>query len=120
MNDFLRAYANVDAEKGKCQLFSELRVNHGKITGYAKPIIEDLSLVKLEDLVDDPLRFIWESIVSVFAFLFTNHGQGTMATRITLSDTINGPDVDWLAVLGGLFENAYIEHFKPQLDKANK
>lgn len=117
LNNFLRAYASVDAEKGKFELFSEIHVKDGKITGYAKPIVEDLSLVKLEDLVDNPFRFIWESIVSVFTFLFTNHAHDTIATKIPLTGTVDGPDPDWFALITGLFVNAYIEHLKPQLDK---
>lgn len=116
LNDFLRAYASVDAEKGKFQLFSEIRVKNGKINGYAKPIIEDLSLLKLEDFAENPLRFIWEGIVSTFLFLFTNHLQGTIATKIPITGTVEGPEPDILALLGGLFVNAYIEHIKPHLD----
>ncbi len=116
LNNFLRAYASVDAERGTFQLFSEIRVKNGKINGYAKPIIEDLSLLKLEDFAENPLRFIWEGIVSTFLFLFTNHLRDSIATKIPITGTVDGPEPDILALLGGLFANAYIEHIKPHLD----
>ncbi|SDU13144.1 protein of unknown function [Verrucomicrobium sp. GAS474] len=120
LNNFLLAYAGIDAEKGKMQAYSELRVKNGKLDGYLKPIIEDPSFVKLEDLGDHPLKFLKETIVSAILFFFTNHAHDTVATRIPLEGSVDKPDTNWFTLIGGLLRNAWIEHMKPGLDKQAK
>jgi hypothetical protein len=117
MNNFLRAYANVDAEKGQFEVYAEVRVANDRIEGYLKPIIQDLKLVDLEDIGKNPLRLLWETIVSGITFIFTNHARDSVATKIPFSGTVDEPDPDWLALIGGLLHNAYIRHISPGLDK---
>jgi hypothetical protein len=117
MNNFLKAYALVDAESGRFEMFAEIDTVDGKIDGYVKPIIEDLKLVDLKDLGKNPFQVIWEGIVSAVSFIFTNHSKDTVATKIPFSGTIDDPDPDWFALLGGLLKNAYIRHIFPGLDK---
>ncbi|HEY8966175.1 MAG TPA: DUF748 domain-containing protein [Candidatus Methylacidiphilales bacterium] len=120
LNDFLRAYAGVDAESGTLEAYSELRVKGGKMDGYLKPLIKDIHLVKLDDITDDPLRFIKESLATLILFFFTNHGNDTVATRVPLTGSVDQPAADWLSVVGTLLYNAWIQHLPPGLEQLHK
>ena len=44
LNDFLKAYAKVDAEGGTFSLFTEMAASKGAFKGYVKPLIKDLKI----------------------------------------------------------------------------
>ena len=46
LRDFFSAYANVDIQKGKFNLYSEVVVLNGKIDGYVKPLLSDMTLLR--------------------------------------------------------------------------
>ncbi len=117
LNNFLGAYASVDAEKGDFSAYTELAAQKKVFDGYFKVLIKDLQLLSLED-THKPLRFIWESIVAFISEIFTNHSQDQIATKIPLTGKYDDPKIGkWKAAIG-IFKNAFIEALKPGIDKS--
>jgi len=75
LNGFLKAYIDVDAEKGKFSLYSQVRAQNGSFHGYVKPIIEDLDLLDWKHESERPLDKIWEGLVGAAAVVVTNQGK---------------------------------------------
>jgi hypothetical protein len=49
LNDFAEAYGKFSFEKGTSSVTSELAASNGKLTGYIKPIFDDIAIIDLSD-----------------------------------------------------------------------
>jgi len=112
LNDFFKAYAKIDVERGTFDLYTELAMLDGKIEGYVKPIIEDLKIVNWEKDKKRPLELVWESIVGFLAEIFTNQPKDRFATRVPLSGNINDVKTSAWPALWSIFSNAFIKAFE--------
>jgi len=56
LNDFFKAYAKIDVNKGTFGLYTEVASEQGKFTGYVKPLIQDLKVLGAEDREDNIFR----------------------------------------------------------------
>ena len=72
LNDFFVAYSKVDIERGEFNLYSELVVNDGKISGYVKPLAQDIKVVNWEKDKKNPFNLVWQGIVGVVVEFFEN------------------------------------------------
>jgi Domain of Unknown Function (DUF748) len=125
LNGLVREYGGFDFEKGVFDVDTELAASKGNIKGYVKPIFKDVKIFSLKEDKKKPLKALWEMIVGGVGKLFTNHEEHQMATVIPLQGSINQPGTSTLAVIGGLFRNAFIKALQPgvegtvDLDKLN-
>lgn len=115
LNDFFRAYAGVDVESGVLRLFLEIAVENGQFDGYIKPLLEDLSIIDLDEQ-KNPLQHVWEIVVAGLTELFENQPKDRLATRIPLSGTVENVQFSLGATLFNVLRNAFIEAFRPRLD----
>ncbi len=116
LNDFLRAYASVDATSGTLSAFTELRTERNKFRGYLKLLVKDLDLIDLRKDLKKPLRFVWESVVAVVSQIFTNQRRDQIATEIPFSGTYAEPDAETWSALISVLTNAFVEAIKPGLN----
>lgn len=116
LNDFLREYAQLDAEGGTAGFYVEMAAKEGRVSGYVKPILKDLEVVSLEDVSENPLRAVWEGIASFFATIFTNPSKEQVASRIPFEGEIGGPEVGVWSSIGSLLRNAFIKALSPQVE----
>jgi hypothetical protein len=115
LNDFFQAYAKVDVEKGVLNLYAELAVKDGNVTGHVKPIAQE---IKLLDLKEDknPLNVLWESMVAVLKDVFKNQKKDQFATRVPLEGDLNNPDVAFWPAVWNIFRNAFVAAFQHNTD----
>ena len=114
-NDYTRAYAAVDFEKGIINIYTELAVKGGKVSGYVKPIAKNVSFI---DLSEDksPINLIWQSIVATFATIFKNQPENQLATKVPLEGDLSDPEVAIWPTLAGILKNAFIQAFSGSID----
>src|SRR3546814_17913110 len=66
LNDFLQAYAGVDAESGDGDIVMQLEAKDGELTGYAKPLFRHVTFFSwkhdVEQQHDNPLKLVWEGL----------------------------------------------------------
>lgn len=110
LNDYARSAAAIDFEKGTLNIYSDLTVMNGKVSGFVKPLATDISLVNLEEDAS-PVGVIWESIVSVVLEIFENQPKDQFATQIPLEGDLSNPDTDFWVTLGGIFHNAFVKAY---------
>lgn len=109
LNDFLKAYANVDAEKGTLSVYSEVDCKNGKFKGYVKPLTHDLQILDWKNEHGGFVNKLWQGVVEVGKDIFENHSKDQVATRIPLSGNIENPDADIIQTLLKVLQNAFIE-----------
>ncbi len=115
LNDFFKAYADFDINKGSLGVALELAAKDRKFIGYIKPVIEDLDVVGPEDRKDSFFKKIWEGIVGVAGDVLENKDD-QIATKIPIAGEFGDTTVGvWYAVLTAL-RNGLIHAIYPSLD----
>jgi hypothetical protein len=116
LNDFLKAYADIDAEKGTFALFSEMTGENNRFQGYVKPIFKDVKILDLEEDKNKPLSLLKEAGIGLVSMIFKNHAKDQVATKIPVSGSLEDPKVHvWRAIMNVL-RNAFVEAINPKLD----
>lgn len=118
LNDFLDAYAKVDAEKGIFFLYHELALQDSNLTGYIKPILNDVKILDLsgEENADNVVRFAWEALVAGFSEIFENQSRDQIATKVTIDGTLEKTDTHIFLAVWNVFKNAFVEALNKQTD----
>ena len=118
LDDFLRAYAGVDAERGRFDVFSEVTSEDGRFEGYVEPVLRDVDILRVEEEIDEQSIFatLWEALVGVTAELLENQPEDQLAARIPLRGSFERPDVGLWGALVSLFRNGYVEALRPRVE----
>ena len=120
LNDFLRAYVNVQAISGTFFLYSEVVVQDGKLRGYVKPLLVKVDLADVGDGQGNILENIWGTIVGTVMEIFKNQPRDQVATRVPLEGDLNNPDAAILPTIWNIFRNAFVQGFSKNIDGSVK
>ena len=116
LNDFFKAYADFDVNKGTFGLYMEFAAKDRKFIGYVKPFIKDLDVVGPEDRKDNLLRKIWEGLVGIVGDVLDNPETDRIATKIPIVGEYGDQTIGiWYAVLAAV-HNGFIQAIYPSLD----
>ena len=110
LSNYTTAYAAFDIEKGNLDLYSEIKVKNNQVSGYIKPIATHVSLI--DKRKNNPVKLIWESVVTVVMEVFTNQPRDQFATRIPLEGNLDNIKTDTWSAIGGIIRNAWVEAFR--------
>jgi hypothetical protein len=116
INDFTRAYAYFDFEKGTFAFATELAAKDGHIEGYIKPIFDGIVIADVKDIVRNPIKLAWEGLVGGVTRLLRNQPKNRFATKIPISGDFDAPRVAILPTLGNLFKNEFVRAYQGNLD----
>ncbi len=116
LNDFLRAYANVDVRAGSLSVYGEFAAADGEFEGYVKPFLENVDFADSEGQRKSLSSRFWEAIVSGLAFVFKNHERDQLGTRVPISGEFGQADVGTLATIGNTVRHAFIQAFSERVD----
>ncbi len=120
LNDFNRAYLNMDVESGIFYLKSELASRDGNIEGYVKPIVRELNVFDWKkDVEQDNKGFfksVWEMGIDVVEEIFQNQDKQQTATRIPIKGKLTTPKTDMVTTTLNVLYNAFIQAFKATLE----
>lgn len=111
LNDFSRAYAGFDFERGTLTLTTELAADNGRVKGYVKPLLDNFAVVDLREDAKNPLQLVWESVVAGVTRLFRNLPKDRFATVIPISGTFEEMKVGVLPTLGNMLKNGFIRAY---------
>ncbi len=122
LNDFSAAYGKFDFNAGSGDVVIEANADHGKLSGYIKPLLRDVDVFNWQQDVarDDKgfFRSIWEALVGSGETLLKNQRQDQFATRVELSGSVHQQDVSGLQAFFGILRNAFIEAFNTRFENA--
>lgn len=109
LNDFLKAYASVDAERGKLSVDTELAASKGRFRGYVKPFVDDLQVLDWDREREAFLNRIWQGVVEVVGEVLEDQDKSRIATRVPFSGSVDDPEADVWSTIGGILKNAFLE-----------
>jgi hypothetical protein len=118
LNDFFKAYAKVDVEKGSFNVYSEVTIDSGMVAGYVKPIAIGVKLVDLEKDKDKPVELLWESFVGLVKDVFKNQKENQIATKVPIEGNLNNVKTATWPTVWNIFENAFVKAFDRNTDNS--
>ena len=116
LNSFTKAYAKLDFEKGVFNLYSELAVDDGVLTGYVKPVLSEIKMIDFSEDKKKPLEMAWEAVAGLVMELFENQPKDQFATKVPMSGDLNNVKSSIWPTIGNIFKNAFIQAFKKKTD----
>lgn len=116
LNDFLKAYANVDAEAGTLSVYTEVESAKGRFKGYVKPLMRDLRVLRWKDEEEGFFHKLWEGIVEVGKGILENDEKDQVATRIPLSGKLESPEAGIGETVLYVLRNAFVQALRRGLD----
>ena len=118
MNDLFRSYGKFDVVAGKFSFFSELKVAHGTIQGYVKPLFRDMQVYdQRQDAEKSLFRKLYERLVDGVASLLENRERKEVATKADISGPVDNPGSSTWQVIGRLIQNAFFRAILPGFDQ---
>lgn len=111
LNDYARAFAAIDFNSGNFDLYTELTVKDGRVSGYVKPLLRNIDLIDWENPDPNPLNVLWESVVSIVLEIFSNQPRDQVATQVQLEGSIDDPQTDFWSTIGGILHNAFVKAY---------
>jgi len=116
LNDFLKAYAKIDVEKGAFSVFAELAAKEGFFKGYVKPLAKDVKIFSPEEKDEGGfLASTWEALVAGVESVFENQEKRQVATQIPLAGKWSDPGAGIWTSVGFLLRNAFIRALSPNI-----
>jgi hypothetical protein len=116
LNDFLKAYAKVDAEGGTFSLYTEMAADKGRFEGYVKPILKDVKIFSPGKKDEGGLlESMWEALVAGVTNIMENKPKQQVATQIPISGQFSNPNAGIWPSVGYLLRNAFIRALRPSL-----
>jgi hypothetical protein len=116
LNDFTRAYAAFDFQKGTFAVATELAAKDGHIEGYIKPIFDGIVIADIKDVAKNPLKLAWESLIGGVTRLLRNQPKDRFATEIPIHGEFDAPRIALLPTLGNLLKNEFIRAYQGNLN----
>lgn len=121
LNDVSEAYGNFNFKSGNGDFVMELQAEDAQLTGYAKPIMDNVEIFDLEkDLQEGIFSTAWQAIVGAFGTIFRNDPKDRIATQVEIRGNMNQPNVSawqaFLAILQNAFVNAFESDFGREPD----
>jgi hypothetical protein len=118
LDDFFKAYAMVDVERGSFNLYSEITIDSGMVAGYVKPIAVNVKVVDWQEDKEKPLNLMWQSFVGLVAEVFENQKEDQFATRVPLQGDLNSVDAGVWPSVWNIFRNAFVKAFDRNTDNS--
>jgi hypothetical protein len=114
MNDLLRAHGNFDVTGGRFSMFSEISVKDRRMSGYVKPLFQDMTVYDArQDRDKNVLRKVYEGVVGGVSRVLQNRPRDEVATRIEISGPLENPDASVIDTIVGLVQNAFFKAILP-------
>ncbi|MFO0774833.1 MAG: DUF748 domain-containing protein [Nitrospiraceae bacterium] len=117
VNNFLRAHGGIDVAKGTFSVFTEMTVRNGRVDGYIKPLLKDVSVYDPEQDMDKGLwSKLLEQMMDVAADVLQNDRRNEVATKAAISGRIDNPKASTWEIIWKLVQNAFFEAILPGLE----
>jgi uncharacterized protein DUF748 len=117
VNPWLREYLKADAVRGEFDLYLEVASSNGRYKGYAKPMLENVQFLSLEEVPkENPVKSLWQGTLQLAAELLENQPRKQLAAEVPFSGTIAGGKTDLVAAITSVLRNAFVRAFTHSIE----
>ncbi len=115
-NDLFKAYAWFDFERGDFNLYSEMALVDSNLTGYFKPLLNDVKVLDWKNEDEGFLNKVYQGLVGGATELLENQREDQTATRVEISGTISNNSINVFPAIIELLKNAFIKPLQKDLE----
>lgn len=108
LNPLLEAYANLDAEAGNVEIFTEFASADGRFEGYVKPLIRDAEILNL-DTDGSFFGTLWQGVVEFAKNILENDETDRVGAEVPLEGELTAVDAELIPAVFSILRNAFIE-----------
>ena len=116
-NEFFKAYAWFDFERGDFNLYSEMALVDSTMEGYFKPLLNDVKVLDWKNEDEGFFNKIYQGIVGGATEVLENQREDQTATRVQFSGTLSNTSVGVFSSIIELLKNAFIKPLQKDLEK---
>ena len=116
-NNLFKAYAWFDFERGDINLYTEMALIDSNLTGYFKPLLNDVKVLDWQEEEEGFLNKIYQGVVGGATELFENQREDQTATRVEIAGSLSNNNVDVYTAIIELLKNAFIRPLKKDLEE---
>jgi hypothetical protein len=117
MNDLLRAHGKFDVVAGRFSLYTELHAKNRQISGYVKPLFQDMQVYDpSQDRDKSVVRKAYEAVVGKVSKMLENRPREEVATKVDISGRLDNPNASIIDTVVGLVQNAFFKAILPGFD----
>nr|WP_250428289.1 DUF748 domain-containing protein [Pontibacter ruber] len=118
LNDIIKAYGKFDVERGRLDMYSEVKVTDGQLDGYMKPFFEELKILDWEkDKKEDGiLHAAKEAVIGLVAEAAENQKRDQIATQVPITGSINDPKTNSWKTFLHILRHAFIKAFNKGIE----
>ena len=129
LNEFFEAYADLDFASGEGNMVLELKAKDDMLTGYARPMLENVEVVDWEEgileTLSEPFHLLREGTLGAILATLTHPVTEEVATEVEFSGEVpETMDVDGWGAVFTVMRNAFIESidtdFEPETPLAEE
>jgi hypothetical protein len=118
MSDLFRAFGNFDIKEGLFSFYAELNVKGGHVTGYVKPLFQDMKVYDRRDRGKKGLfHKLYVGLVGDLSKLLENRPRAEVATKTDITGSLASPKTNTLQIIFNLIRNAFIKSILPGFEK---
>jgi Domain of Unknown Function (DUF748) len=118
MNDVLRAHGKFDVASGRVSVYSQMKVEDGRVVGYVKPLFRDVRVSAPETKGEKNVgQKIKEKALGAAFKALKNIPRREVATKADISGPLEQPQTDKWQILGQLLKNAFYKSILPGFDQ---
>lgn len=117
LNNFFKAYAWFDFERGDFNLYSEMALVDSTLDGYFKPVMNDIKVLDWRNEDEGFLNKVYQGLVGGTLQVFKNHREDQTATRVKISGTISNNKVGVFPAIIELIKNAFVKPLRKDIEQ---
>lgn len=117
LNDFFKAYAWFDFERGDFNLYSEMALVDSTLDGYFKPIMNDIKVLDWQNEDEGFFNKIYQGVVGGALQILKNHPEDQTATRVQISGTLSHSEIGVIPAIIELLKNAFIKPLQKDIEE---
>jgi hypothetical protein len=114
-NDIVKEYGGFEISRGLVNVYTEAAAHEGAITGYVKPVLEDIEITPSEEEAGLFQQF-YESVLDFAASILESPDEDHIATNIEFEGRIDDPEVEVWQAVWNLLRNAFVEGFSKGIE----
>jgi len=118
LNEFLRAYANIDVKKGRMDFYTEMAAADGRFKGYVKQLLNDVQIIDIKEDIKNPVRLAWKTLVAGVKNLLKNQPKDQFAAKVPIEGNIDNPKAGIVPTLGSILRNAFVQALTRRVDES--
>ncbi|WP_207432963.1 DUF748 domain-containing protein [Sabulibacter ruber] len=120
LNNFIKAYAKFDVERGKLDMYAELKATDGQLNGYIKPFFEEVKVLnwKKDKKEGGILSAVKEAVIGVFTEAAENQPRDQVATQIPIKGNLSNPQTNSWKTFINVLKHAFIDAFSKGIENS--